>query len=120
MAWLNVQADLRQRLAGALGVPVRVKVPDEIPQRCVVVVRNGGRVLNKLQDRAGVDFYAYGTSEADACSLMADVRAEVFTLPFEGGYELMQEETCRSDYDEKAKRYRWYSSWTITTHKPIH
>ena len=119
MAWLNVQADLRSRLEGALGVPVRVKVPDDIPQRCVVVIRNGGRILNKLQDRAGVDIYAYGKSEADAYDLMESVRAEVFTLPFAGGYELMREETCRSDYDDEAKRYRWYASWTITTHKPI-
>lgn len=119
MAWLNVQADLRERLEAELGVPVRAKVPDELPPRCVVVLRNGGGVLNKLQDRAGVDLYAYGQSEADACALMESVREAVFSLPFSGGYELMREETCRSDYDEDARRYRWYSSWTITAHKPI-
>ena len=120
MAWLNVQADLRGRLQDALGVPVSVKVPKEIPARCVVVWRNGGRTLNKLQDRAGVDFYAYGESEADACNLMESVREAAFTLSFSDGYEVMREETCRSDYDEDARRFRWYSSWTITTHKPIH
>ncbi len=119
MAWLNVQADLRGRLEGALGVPVKVKVPDNIPEKCVVVLRNGGRILNKLQDRAGVDFYAYGASEAEAQALMDGVREEVFSLGFADGYELMREETCRSDFDEDARRYRWYSSWTITTHKPI-
>jgi len=119
MAWLNVQADLRGRLQGALGVPVYVNVPEDIPGRCVVVTRNGGGILNKLQDRAGVDFYAYGESEADACALMDEVRAEVFSLRFADGYELMREETCRSDYDDDARRFRWYASWTVTSHKPI-
>lgn len=118
MPRLNVQADVRARLAKALApVEVRVSVPDPRPQTLVVVAREGGHRLNALQDRAGVGVLVWAPTEAKACDLMERVGDLMAALPFSAGYEVVDEETMRSDPDPATKSPRWYASYTITTHK---
>lgn len=120
MPTLNAQADIRTRLEAALGIPVRVRVPDERPPSFVVVSRGGGHRLNVLQDRIGIDAYSYAPTEAKAQALAADVSDLMLSLPktsFLDGYETVEEETMRSDPEADTDSPRWYASYTITTHK---
>lgn len=117
MSRLNVQADVRRRLADALApVEVRVSVPDPRPKTLVVVTREGGRRLNALQDRAGVGVLVWAPTEADACELADRVADAMASLPFAAGYDAVREETMRSDPDPDSGSPRWYASYTITTH----
>ncbi len=119
MPRLNVQADVRARLAVALApVEVRVSVPDPRPARLVVVTREGGHLLNALQDRAGVGVLVWAPTEAEACDLAERVGDLMRALSFSDGYEGVAEETMRSDPDPDTRSPRWYASYTITTHRP--
>lgn len=119
MPRLNVQADVRARLAHALApVEVRVSVPDPRPATLVMVTREGGHRLNALQDRAGVGILMWAPTEAEACALAERVGDLMAALPFSGGYELVEEEAMRSDPDPDTRGPRWYASYTITTHRP--
>ena len=105
MPRLNVQADVRARLAAALApIEVRVSVPDPRPATLVVVTREGGHRLNALQDRPGV--------------LAERVGDLMQALAFADGYEDVAEESMRSDPDPDTRSPRWYASYTITTHRP--
>lgn len=118
MPRLNVQADVRARLAEALSpVEVRVSVPERRPKTLVVVTREGGRRLNALLDRAGVGILVWAPTEAEACELAHKAADAMAALPFAGGYDLVAEEVMRSDPDPDTKSPRWYASYTITTHK---
>lgn len=117
MPRLNVQADIRARLAKALApIEVRVSVPSPRPETLVVITREGGRKLNRLQDRAGVGVYIWAPTEAQACDLADRTSDLMDTLPFSSGYEVVAEEVMRSDVDPETKSPRWYASYTITTH----
>lgn len=114
---LNVQADVRRRLAEALApVEVRVSVPDPRPPTLVVVTREGGRRLNDLQDRAGVGVLSWAPTEAEACRLADRASDAMRALPFSGGYDLVEEESLRRDPDPNDGSPRWYGSYTVTTH----
>lgn len=121
MARLNVQADVRAYLDGMLpDAEVRVRVPDPRPERLVVVKRAGGRRLNILQDRPGVDVLVWAPTEEAAAELAERVSHLMELLPrerFLDGYDLVREETLRSDPDPETDIPRWFGSYTITTHK---
>lgn len=121
MPRLNVEADIRSYLEENLeGVAVRVRVPDPRPGTLVLVKRSGGRKLNVLQDRPGVDILMWAPSEL-ACSELAERVGDLMELlprrRFLDGYALVEEETMRSDPDPETDLPRWYASYTITTHK---
>lgn len=114
---LNVQADVRERLAESLApIPVRVSVPNPRPATLVVVVREGGHRLNRLQDRAGLAVYTWAETEADASALADRISGLLFKLPFSAGYDLVEEESLKSDPDPDTGTPRWYGSYTLTTH----
>lgn len=116
---LNVQADLRKRLADALSpIDVYVNVPSKRPETFVEVRREGGAIQNPLLDRPGVGIYAWAPTEAEACNLAEQVRAAIFALPFTGGYAFVEEDSVRSDPDPDSRTPRWYLSYTLTTYEP--
>ncbi|MGN0056474.1 MAG: hypothetical protein ACI360_08575 [Atopobiaceae bacterium] len=120
MPTLDVMEDVRARLEKALGVPARVTVPKERPKNFVVVRRNGGHRLNALQDRPGLDVMSYAPTEAEASALSSRVSDLMLSLPrtsFLDGYELVEEESRRSDPDPDTGTPRWYASYTLTTFK---
>lgn len=120
MPALEVQADLIGRLGKALGVEAHASVPKTRPATFLVVRRNGGRRLNAIQDRPGIDVYSYAPTEAKAAALAAKVSDFMIGLPdsaFLDGYETAEEETMRSDPDPDTGTPRWYASYTLTTHR---
>ena len=119
MPRLNVQADVRARLAKALApAEVRVSVPDPRPESLVVVTREGGRRLNSLQDRAGIGLLIWAPTEEKARALADAAGDAMMALRFEDGYEVVTEETMRSEPDDATDppTPRWYASYTLTTH----
>lgn len=118
---LNVQADLRSRLAKAFdGVKVAVSVPSQIPSELIVVRREGGGRLNSTQDAPGVGIDVWATSEARACELAQMVSDFMHSLSFADGYESVDEEVLCSQYDVVSKRPHWYASYSLITHKPTY
>lgn len=119
MAVLDVQGDLRRRLADALApVPVRVRVPAERPAELVTVTREGGARENPLIDRPGVGIYCWAASEARAFEI-ADAAADAMAaLPFEGGYANAEQLSMYSDPDPDSRSPRWYMSYALDTFKP--
>lgn len=118
MPRLNVQADVRRRLADALApVAVLTHVPDPRPDELVVVTRAGGGRLDFLRDRPGLDLLVWAGSEDRAAELAHAAADAIMALPFEAGYADVEEETLRSDPDEEARSPRWYGSYTITTYR---
>ena len=116
---LDVQEDLRRRLAEALApVDVRVDVPGDRPARLVTVEREGGGWQDALLDSPGVGIYAYAESEAEASDLAQRVRDVMRSLPFDGGYSLVTEESARRDPDPDTRSPRWYLSYTLKTYDP--
>lgn len=119
---LNVQADVRARLVAALGVAVRAgqapdgSAEDPFPAELVLVRRSGGRRLDALRDRPGVSIDVWAGTEARACALAAEVDRVMRRLPFTGGYDRVDMESMRSDYDLVRHCPRWFLSYTITTH----
>ena len=115
---LNVVGTMRELLEQALELPVYVNVPATRPARFIVINRGGGAWVNRVLDRAGINVYTYGESEADAYELMERTCEVIRALPFKQGFSLMEMENMRSDYDLTTKVHRWYSSWTITNYQP--
>lgn len=116
---LNVQGDLRKRLAAALEpVPVKVAVPAQRPEELVVVTRGGGRRINRLQDAPGIDIYCWAPTEERAWLLAEAVSEAMASLPFSGGYETVEQNDMQSDRDLKSGSPRWYLSYTLVTHEP--
>lgn len=116
---LNVQADLRRRLADALSpIAVRVRIPEDRPQNFVLVFREGGGENNALIDCPGIGIYCYGESEAKACDLAETVADFMRALAFSDGYCTIECESKRSDFDIDANTPRWYLSYSITTYEP--
>ena len=116
---LNVQEDLRRRLAAALApVEVRVRVPDPRPAELVTVLREGGRRLDALRDRPGVGIYCWAASEERACELAGAVADEIARLRFADGYALVEMDSMGSDPDPDSESPRWYISYTMTTFEP--
>lgn len=119
MSRLNVQADVRRRLADALhGVTVRTSVPDEMPDELVVVRREGGRALNSTQDAPGVGIDVWAPSESRACELCERAADVVRALGFADGYERVDEEVCQTQFDTMSNRPHWYASYSLVTHNP--
>ncbi len=117
MPRLNIQAYARAYLAERLDVPVVVNVPDPRPASFVVVRRNGGRWLDRVRDRPGLDVEAWAPTEAEACGLMADVDELLLLMEYEDGIARVDQETMRSDEDPDSGSPRWYASYTITTYR---
>lgn len=117
---LNVQADLRGRLALALApVEVRVRVPEKRPSSLVTVRREGGYRENRLIDSPGVGIYCYAPTEAEACALADRVADAMQALGYADGYARVSMEAMRSDPDPDADDApRWYLSYTIKTYEP--
>lgn len=119
---LNVQADVRARLVAALGVAVRAgqapdgSAEDPFPAELVLVRRSGGRRLDALRDRPGVSIDVWAGTEARACALAAEVDRVMRRLPFTGGYDRVEMESMRSDYDLVRHSPRWFLSYTLVTH----
>lgn len=119
MARLNVQADVRSRLEGALqGATVRVSVPDPVPLPLVVVRREGGRMADQLNDHAGIGVDVWARTEAEAADLAMAASEAILTLPLADGYSRKYEETLRSDYDTDRDLPHWYGSYTINCYRP--
>ena len=119
MPRLDVQGDLRSRLARALdGTEVRTSVPDPRPATLVVVRREGGPRENALVDRPGVGIECWAPTEAEAYELCDRVDGVMQSLPFRGGYASVRLEAMRSDPDARTRSPRWYASYTIRTFKP--
>ena len=105
------------------GVEVRVRVPEPMPKRLVVVTRGGGGRQNGLQDRPGVHLLIYGGGEWETSRLATQV-AEILDgmnrseRAFLDGIDLVEEESLRSDPDTQTKpdTPRWFGSYTFTTH----
>ena len=117
---LNVQADLRSRLAAVLApVEVRVSVPDPRPDELVTVRREGGARQNCLLDRAGIGVQCWAPTEARACELAHEVADAIDALGFSDGYALVEMDSMESDPDPDSGASRWYLSYTITCFKPI-
>lgn len=118
MGRLNVQADLRARLENFLNpINVYTHVPEDRPPTFVVVKREGGGKLDALRDRPGVSILMWAQSEAKAYALAERVSDFMAHLRFCDGYDVVYEETLRSDPDPQTKSPRYYASYTITTHK---
>ena len=116
---LNVQADLRRRLAAALDpVQVRVSVPAERPRELVVVRREGGGQVSELQDGPGVGVFCFAQTEARACAIAEAVADAVNALTFADGYEVKRMDVMRSSPDPDDDSPRWYLCYTFTTHEP--
>lgn len=117
---LNVQADLRSRLASALApVEVRVSVPDPRPDELVTVRREGGAFQDALRDRAGVGISCWAPTEARACELAHEVAEAIGSLGFADGYALVEMDSMESDPDPDSGAARWYLSYTITCFQPM-
>lgn len=123
MPSLDVQADLRRRLAKALSpVDVRITVPEDRPKKLVVVEHEGRRSLNSLQDRTGIGILSWAPTELEARGLAMSASEAIRALPrtaFLSGYESCVEEDMRPETDPETGSPRWYASYTITTHKPV-
>lgn len=119
MGMLNVEADLRGRLAEALApVDVRVSVPDPRPKELAVITREGGGRENALIDSAGIGIYCYAESRQRAWEI-ADATADAIAcLPFAAGYARVDMEAMYSDPDPLSKSPRYYLSYTIKTFRP--
>lgn len=116
---LNVQADLRRRLATALEpVQVRVSVPGERPRELVTVRREGGGQVSELQDGPGVGIFCWAETEARAYAIAERVAAAISELAFADGYEVKRMEAMYSTPDPDTNGPRWYLSYTFTTHDP--
>lgn len=119
MPTLNVQGDLRRRLADALApTEVRVRVPDSRPERLVTVTREGGSRRNALLDGPGIGIYCWAPTEQEAWELADAVADEMAALPFSAGYASAVQEAMYSDPDPDTRSPRWYLSYTVTTYKP--
>lgn len=119
MAHLDVQADLVRRLGAALSpVPVAAVVHEAHPVPAVYVWREGGRVLDSVRDRPGVGVWCYGESELEASDLAQAVDSAMRALTFAEGYDDVEQESMRRDWDPDERKPRWYLSYTLTTHKP--
>lgn len=119
MAHLDVQADLVRRLGAALSpVPVAAVVHEAHPVPAVYVWREGGRVLDPVRDRPGVGVWCYGESELEASDLAQAVDSAMRSLTFAEGYDDVEQESMRRDWDPDERKPRWYLSYTLTTHKP--
>ena len=116
---LNVQSDLRRRLAEELApVEVRVSRPEGAPAELVTVRRDGGSRQDRLLDRPGIAIYCWAGSEERACELAEQVADAMERLPFEGGYALVSQDSMASDPDPDTRSPRWYLEYTITTFEP--
>ena len=119
MARLNVQADVRSRLEGALtGATVRVSVPDPMPLPLVVVRREGGRMADQLNDHAGIGVDVWARTEAEAADLAMAASEAILTLPLADGYSRKYEEVLMSDYDTDRDLPHWYGSYTVNCYRP--
>ncbi len=116
---LNVQADVRARLASALApVEVRITVRDPRPEEIVTVSREGGRRENGLIDRAGIGIYCRAATEERACELAYEVAAAMEGMPFSGGYARVEMDSMESDPDPDTGEPRWYLSYTVACFQP--
>lgn len=117
---LDIQADLRSRLAVALSpIEVRIRVPDERPSEFVVVRREGGREKNKHLDSPGVGIWCWASTEEKAYELAEKVSQFMRFLPFQGGYSSVVQEAMYSAPDPEINTPRWYLSYSFTTFDPI-
>ena len=78
--------------------------------------RSGGRRLDALRDRPGVSIDVWAGTEARACALAAEVDRAMRHLPFAEGYDRVEMESMRSDYDLVRHSPRWFLSYTLVTH----
>ena len=120
MRMLNVQADLRERLSEALDpVTVRTSVPADRPEELAVVAwEGGGARLNRLLDEVGIGVSCWAGTEQRAFEIASLVDEAMASLPFAGGYALVEREAMYSDFDLKVRSPRWYLSYTLRTFEP--
>ena len=115
---LNVQGDIRKRLAAYLDpIPVKVNVPAERPETFVVVTRLGGKRENRLIDSPTISIYCYAPTEQEAWALADKVADFVEALEFADGYASVAQEAMYSDIDLLTRSPRWYMRYTIKTYE---
>ncbi len=115
---LNVQGDLRERLAAYLDpIPVKVNVPADRPETFVVVTRLGGKRENKLIDSPAISVYCYAPTEQKAWELADKVADFIDELAFADGYASVVQEAMYSDIDLLTRSPRWYLRYTIKTYE---
>lgn len=115
---LNAQSDLISRLSQFEDTTVKTSTPDPIPRRLITVRREGGKRLNRLQDRAGIGMFAWAETEAKASALADEIADYMETLSFKDGYDLVTQEAMLSTPDPDTGHPRWYLSYTLITHEP--
>lgn len=119
MRRMNVQGELRSRLAAALDpVAVRVGVPAERPAELVTVRRTGGAAERRVYDDADVEVQAWAATEGRAFDLMEQARDVIAALTFADGFADVEELSVRTDYDLLAASPRWYAKYRIKTYLP--
>lgn len=119
MASMNVQGDLRSRLSAALApIEVRVKVPEKIKGKLVVVSREGGARRNALIDGPGIGIRCWAQTELEAWELAEAVADTMEKLPFSAGYASAEQEAMYSDPDPETGGPCWYLSYSLNTFKP--
>ena len=119
MRRMNVQGELRSRLAAALDpVAVHVHVPAERPAELVTVRRTGGSAERRVYEDVSVEVQAWATTEARAYDLIEGVRDVFAALTFADGFADVQELTVKTDYDLVAECPRWYAKFQLKTYQP--
>jgi hypothetical protein len=117
MPRLNVQADIRDRLAKALpGFHVAVSVPEKRKYPLIVVRRSGGG-RDKYLDFPTLTILVWDTSEQKAFAAAEKVSDLMHQLPFLAGYGSINETSFYSDFDTDAGCPRWHLSYNLSTFK---
>lgn len=116
---LDIQTDLRQRLADAFpDCEVKRFTPEKIPERLITIGREGGRRRNRLIDGPGIGIYVWAESEYATSNLANNIADYMSTLAFSEGYATVEMETMYSAPDPDTEKPRWYLSYTILTYEP--
>lgn len=121
MPKLNTEGFVRQYLASKLSnTSIYTSMPNPRPKTFVVVSRNGGSRLNRLQETVGLDVFCYAPTKAKAFELSSAVSDAMFELGrthILDGVDSVKEETCYFERDPDTQAARYYFSFTLYTHK---
>lgn len=108
-----IELTVRRYLAGVLSVPVRMEMPEHLPDSFVLVEKTAGGETDHIR-RATLAVQSYAPSLADAAALNEQVKAALCAMPDTeniGGAKL------NSDYnftDTAMKRYRYQAVFDFT------
>ena len=101
-----IELTVRRYLAGALSVPVRMEMPEHLPDAFVLAEKTGSSETNYIR-RATLAVQSYAPSLAEAAALNEQVKEQLERMP-DG--EPVFAVRIISDYnytDTSSKRYRY-------------